>query len=71
VTSLSDPYLLGTLAYRLLAGPPEPRRAATADEVGAVHAPSGISSRTPTDRPDGSCGGGRGTPARREITQRM
>ena len=34
VTSLSDLYSLGALAYRLLAGPPEPRRAATGDRVG-------------------------------------
>lgn len=35
VTSLSDLYSLGALAYRLLAGPPEPRRAATGDRAGA------------------------------------
>ena len=34
VTSLSDLYSLGALAYRLLAGPPQPRRAATGDRVG-------------------------------------
>jgi serine/threonine protein kinase len=34
-TSLSDLYSLGALAYRLLAGPPEPRRAATGDRGGA------------------------------------
>ena len=35
MTSLSDLYSLGALAYRLLAGPPEPRRVATGDRVGA------------------------------------
>ena len=35
MTSLSDLYSLGALAYRLLAGPPEPQCAATADRVGA------------------------------------
>ena len=35
VTSLSDLYSLGALAYRLLAGPPEPQRAASGDRVGA------------------------------------
>ena len=35
VTSLSDLYSRGALAYRLLAGPAEPRRTATADGLGS------------------------------------